>query len=115
MKTVRPGSLRHIVKVLQPISNPDSRGDDIITYDEAGATDEYVAIEPLYGRELQFASNIHGNVTHRVTMRSRNDITFRTKLRWEDDSGKLREFSLATAIDQDLRHILSKYYAVEIV
>lgn len=113
MKTVRAGDLRHIVKLLQPIDALDTRGDDVITYD--AGVDEYVSIEPLYGRELQFARNVHGNITHRISMRSRNDVTFRTKIEWEDDNGKIRSFNLATAIDTEIRHIISRYYAIEIV
>lgn len=111
---IRAGKLRHKVTLLQAVDSITDKGDDEITYDEAGAIQLWANIEPLTGRELQFAMQVRADVTHKIELRYRGTINHRSKLRWVDGGGNTREFHLGPNVDPELRGIKSMFYAVEI-
>lgn len=111
---IRAGKLRHKVTLLQAVDSITDKGDDEITYDEDGAIELWANVEPLQGRELQFAMQVRADVTHKISMRYRGAINHRSILRWVDGDGNTRTFNLGPNVDPELRGIQSLFYAVEI-
>lgn len=107
------GELRHIAEVWQPVDSITIKGDDEITYSHTDGDDEYCSIEPLAGREILFARQIRGDLTHKIVMRYRDDITHRTQLRW-DNGTVVRQYNLGPMVDVESRNVMVSFYAIEI-
>jgi SPP1 family predicted phage head-tail adaptor len=111
---MKAGKLRHLVNVMQPVDSMTAKADDEITYTAGTPSQEWASIEPLQGRELQVANQIRGDLTHKITMRYRADVNFRTKLTWVDGANTTREFHLGPEVSIELRGVSASYYAVEL-
>ena len=111
---MQAGQLRHKIAIVQAVDSITPKGDDEITYDEAGVTYAYASIEPLSGREFLFAKQIRADITHKITMRYRISINHRTKIRWYDGI-TLHEFNVGPVINQDLRNTSLTFYAIKII
>lgn len=111
---MKAGKLRHQVYLMQPVDAITDKADDEITYNEDTKILLWASIEPLQGRELQFAMQVRGDVTHKIEMRYRQTIDHRSILRWVDGSGATRIFNLGPNVDKELRGISSTFYATEI-
>ncbi len=81
---IDPGKLSHHARIFRPVETPDDapddRGDEPIDYVEQCRV--WCSIEPLAGRELMLAQQMHGNVSHKIVMRYIAGITKRHQLRW---------------------------------
>lgn len=101
---------RHIVVIEQPEegATPDAKGDEQLTFETFKTV--YASIEPLTGRELQFAEQMHGNVTHKVTIRYTSGITKRMRLKWRN-----RYFNLAPILNTEEADVDMMFYATEVV
>lgn len=112
---MKAGALRHSVDVLQPTSVYTAKGDVINTYSKANDDEEMCLIEPLQGRELLFAKQLAANLSHKIVMRYREDITNVTILRWfyDDDLTKFRLFLMGPPVESELRGFMASFYAVE--
>ena len=72
---VATGKLRHFVAFQVPITEIDSEGNSTETWTDAFDGQEIsAAIEPLSGRELLAAQQVHSRVTTRITVRYRPGI-----------------------------------------
>lgn len=111
---VKAGQLRHICEVWQPADSFTVKGDDEISYNHIPGDDEYCSIEPIQGREILFARQVRADVTHKIVMRYRPDISHRTVLLWNDGFVN-RLFNLGPAVNTDLRNVLMNFYGVEII
>lgn len=111
---MKAGKLRHLLYVWQPVDTATDKADTVITYVAGTPASEWASIEPLQGRELQVAMQMSGDLTHKITMRYRDDINFRTKLSWVDGAGTTREFHIGPEVSKELRAIEASYYAVEL-
>ena len=113
--SVAAGDYRHLVTIQEPtdtLDGPD-RGDTIIDYRDV--SDEFCSIQPLLGREFVFAKQVRGDLTHKVEMRFRPDISHRTRLKWLDDGGKIRYYNAGPIINHDMRNVVVWFYATEIL
>ncbi len=111
---MKAGKLRHLLYVWQPVDTATDKADTVITYTAGNPSSEWASIEPLQGRELQVAMQMRGDLTHKITMRYRADINFRTKLSWVDGANVTREFHIGPEVSKELRAIEASYYAVEL-
>jgi SPP1 family predicted phage head-tail adaptor len=66
------GELRHRIFFQQPVTGDDGYGGKPVTWVNCG--EAWARIEPLTGREFFYAHQIQAEVTHRVTIRFRQDI-----------------------------------------
>lgn len=72
---VQAGKLRHLVTFQVPLIEVDSNGESTESWDNAFSGQEISAqIEPLSGRELFTAQQVHSRVTTRITVRYRPGI-----------------------------------------
>jgi SPP1 family predicted phage head-tail adaptor len=105
---MRAGKLRHYVQLLVPPdpSATDSQGDPASTF--SGGPSFWCSIEPLTPREFLLASQIRADVTHKVTLRYRDDITARHRLKWGT-----RVFEVGPPLSTEERHFDLVLTAVE--
>lgn len=72
---IRAGKLRHYVTFQAPVVEVDSNGEATETWPDAFDGQQIsAAIEPLSGRELIAAQQVHSRVTTRITVRYRPGI-----------------------------------------
>ena len=71
------GKLRHYVTIQRVTVTPDSHGDGVKTW--ADLANAWASIEPLSGREFLQASQVMSDVTVRIKMRGRSDISLTPK------------------------------------
>lgn len=118
---VRLGDLDKRVTILNPTTVESSRGDATVSYAEPDVDPEiYASIDPLQGRELVVAKQVRADVTHSVTVRYRDDIGPRTRLRWWDgrldsnDDPIYRYFELGAGLNRRLANDSLRFYAIEV-
>lgn len=101
---------RHVCIIEQPVESvePDSRGDEQLTFETFKTV--YASIEPLAGRELQYAQQMHGAVSHKIMMRYTSGITKRMRIRWRS-----RLFNLAPTLNLEETDVELTMYATEAV
>lgn len=111
---MRAGKLRHLIQLCSPIDSATAKGDNEVTFDYVNYIEVYANIEPLVGRELQFAQQIRADLSHKITMRYHNIPDHRTQIRWWDGF-KYRIFWCGPAVDTELRNVELSIYAQEII
>jgi len=93
----RTGALRHRVVIEHRTVQPDGAGGQTVTWND-GAT-VWAAIEPLSGVELLRRDRVSGALTHRVSLRFRDDVVPEGRLRYG-----ARIFEILVVRDVDERH-----------
>jgi len=89
-----PGWLRHRVSVEQQAATPDGAGGEDVTW--STLADLWARIEPVAADEKPVAGHEAGVVTHRVTLRWRDDITGAMRLTYHE-----RTFRILAVYDPD--------------
>lgn len=99
---------RHKVVIELPVDpeEPDTRADEQPVFETFKTV--WASIEPLTGRELQFAQQMHGSVSHKITMRYTTGITKRMRLKWNN-----RYFNLAPTNNLEEANVELVMYATE--
>lgn len=102
------GKLHHRGTIWRPVDGDEAeaRGDPQPTWVQFATV--WCSIEPLQGREMQFAQQVHGQVTHKVTLRYLPGVTPRMQLRWGG-----RVFNFGPVLSPDERRFLLTTYAAE--
>ena len=113
MVTIDPGEFSHLVDVYTCVSNRTGKGDSELSFTPADPPDEYVSIEPVAGRELIAARQVRADISHKICMACRPDVTHRTKLVW-NDGVRERSFWIGPEVDSLLMGVKCQYYAIEI-
>lgn len=91
------GELRHRVFFQRAISTDDGYGGKVQTWINCG--EAWAKIAPLSGREYFDAHQIQAEVTHRITMRYRTDLTTDLRL-----SAGGRVFEIESILDLNEGH-----------
>lgn len=113
---VDPGKLQHYGSLYGPIEGDtdDVRGDENVTYGFLTSPTQapwkriWCSIEPVAGREMLVAQQMHGAVTHKITMRYVAGLTKRHVLRWNG-----RTFNLAPPLTTEEAFHTIQVYATE--
>ena len=71
------GKLRHFVQLQRVTVKADSRGDQVKDWETIA--DAWASIEPLSGREFLQASQVMSDVTARIKIRGRPDVSLTPK------------------------------------
>lgn len=111
------GQLRHRIKILNPtISDPTVKGDVNYTYPAVTDNDlleMWASIQPVEGRELVVARNLHSRISHKIRTRYNAKIDQLTKLAWYDGV-KWIYFEVASVLNKDMKNYEFWFYAIEI-
>jgi SPP1 family predicted phage head-tail adaptor len=70
---IQPGKLRHSVTIQKLTGTLDAAGQEVQAWETYGV--RWAAIEPLQGRELFSARQIHAEITTRITVRYLAGVT----------------------------------------
>lgn len=96
---MNPGRLRHRVTIeSSAVSTPDGLGGGTRTTSTVATV--WARVEPLRGDERQIAAALRGQVTHRVTIRYRADVTASMRLVWQGHTLAIREVKQPDAISR---------------
>ncbi len=136
---MKAGVMRHAVYVLLYTDSYTAQGDRTrvfepkpTPYDPIAAAagqaqlptyrpaDDWAAIEPLKGRELVVARGMRADLSHRITMRYRPDVSEQSQIYWvqQDAIGAQPlidyTFELGPEVNDELRAVEMSFYAYTI-
>ena len=97
MKKARIGDMRHRVTFQQSIKTPDGHKGHTVQWQDMIAV--WASVEPLTGREYFYSHQIKAEVTHRVKIRYRADITTEMRAKFGE-----RVLEIESIIDLKERH-----------
>jgi SPP1 family predicted phage head-tail adaptor len=95
---MKAGSLRHRVKIQQPVETVDSTGTTQVKWVDVAET--WASIEPLEGREFFAAKQINPEVQGRIRIRYRDEITPKDRVVYNG-----REFDILAILNREERNI----------
>lgn len=81
-KKLAIGEMRHRITFQQPIKTPDGHKGHTVSWQ--GLVTVWASVEPLSGREYFYSHQIKAEVTHRVKIRYRSDISMKMRIKHED-------------------------------
>jgi SPP1 family predicted phage head-tail adaptor len=91
------GDLRHRITFQKPIKTPDEYKGHTVNWQDVVTV--WASIEPLSGREYFYAHQIKNEVSHRVRIRYRSDITAEMRIKHGE-----RIIGIESIIDLQERH-----------
>ena len=95
------GAMRHRITFQQPVKMPDGYKGHTVSWQDVATV--WAQVEPLSGREYFYAHQIKNEVSHRVRMRYREDITVEMRVKLSED----RHLAIESVIDlQERRQFL---------
>ena len=89
-----PGRLRHRVVLAAPVATPDGAGGGTVTFDDVATV--WTLIEPVAAAERAIAGHLAAAVTHRLTLRWRDDVAGGMRATYRG-----RAFRILVAVDPD--------------
>lgn len=103
------GRLRHRVTILAPSWTTDEFGDPSVATLTERAT-VWANVSPLSGSELFEAKQLKSEVTHRVTIRYRNDVKSSDRIQFGT-----RTLDVSHVLDIDEKHAFTQLLCTEVV
>lgn len=97
MKKIEIGTMRHRITFQRPVKTPDGYKGHTVQWQDVVTV--WASVEPLSGREYFYSHQIKAEVTHRVKMRYREDITVKMRIKHRD-----RVLEIESVIDLKERH-----------
>jgi len=83
MKKTEIGDMRHRITFQEPVKTPDGYKGHTVQWQDVVTV--WASVEPLSGREYFYSHQIKAEVTHRVRMRYRTDITTKMRIKLSED------------------------------
>lgn len=81
-KKLAIGEMRHRIILQRPIEADDGHKGHTVTWQVAATL--WASVEPLSGREYFYSHQIKAEITHRVKIRYREDITTKMRIKHGD-------------------------------
>jgi SPP1 family predicted phage head-tail adaptor len=98
MKKISIGDLRHRITFQKPDKVPDGYKGHTVKWLDVVTV--WASVEPLSGREYFYAHQIKNEVSHRVRVRYREDVTAEMRIKISED----RALAIESIIDLEERH-----------
>lgn len=98
MKKTAIGDMRHRITVQEPVKSPDGYKGHTVQWRDL--IEVWASVEPLSGREYFYSHQIKAEVTHRVKIRYRTDITVKMRIKLSED----RALAIESILDLQERH-----------
>jgi len=83
MKKTEIGDMRHRITFQEPVKTPDGYKGHTVQWQDVVTV--WASVEPLSGREYFYSHQIKAEVTHRVRIRYRTDITIKMRAKLSED------------------------------
>lgn len=96
---MRAGLLRHRITIQQKSATRTASGAESVTWAEYDTL--WASVEPLAGRELELAKQIHDEVNHRIWIRYRSGVI--PEMRVLYGSRKFDILSVVNTAERDIR------------
>ena len=80
--TVKIGDLRHRIKFQKEKKTPDDYHGHTSTWDDVATV--WAKVEPISGREYFYSHQLKNVISHRITVRYRDDITVEMRIVFEE-------------------------------
>jgi len=106
-KKINAGDLRHRITFQQEEKIEDGYKGYAVTWKDKIST--WALIEPLTGREYFYAHQITNEVSHRIIIRYRQDVTASMRIKYKN-----RIFNIESMIDLEERHMFLEFLCREI-
>lgn len=100
------GRLRHRVTIQQKSATTDAFGGRVETWADIATV--WASVEPLQGRELASAKATYPEVTAKITMRYRDNVTEVNRIKFEN-----KYYNLTPGNDKDMKHTELVFLASE--
>lgn len=81
-KKLTIGEMRHRITLQQPIETPDGHKGHTVKWQDLATL--WASVEPLSGREYFYSHQIKAEITHRVKIRYRENITTKMRIKHRD-------------------------------
>lgn len=109
MRNVKAGALRHRLTILNNagIASQDAFGESNANFQPN--TTVWGSIEPLKGRELEWAQMVRADLTHKVTMRYVGYVSPMARMQYGT-----RVFNIYPGMNTEERNRVVIFYAVEV-
>jgi len=91
------GDMRHRITFQREVKTPDGHKGYTVAWRDM--VECWASVEPLTGREFFYSHQIKAEITHRVKIRYREDITTKMRIKHED-----RVLEIESIIDKKERH-----------
>lgn len=78
--SVEIGDLRHRITFQEPVKIPDGHAGHTVSWQDFVTV--WASVEPLSGREYFYAHQIKNEVSHRVKVRHREDLSEEMRIKW---------------------------------
>ena len=99
--------LIHDTLLFAPVDALSAKGDQTVSY--PSGVQMFASIEPLTGRELNYAQQMRADVTHKITMRYLTGVSHRYRITWNS-----RTFELGPPLTPEERNELMVFTAIEV-
>lgn len=93
------GDLRHRVTVQEAVKTPDGHKGFTVSWRDLFTA--WASVKPLSGREYFTAHQMAAEITHRVKIRYRQEITVKMRIKHED-----RVLNIESIIDLEEKHLV---------
>lgn len=103
---ITPGALRHSIKVQRQSYVSDGAGGGVNTWTDYATIKAF--IKPISGNERLFSQRLEANVTHRIFIRYRGDLTTKDRLNF---NGRLMQIRALVNLEEANKFI--EIYAEE--
>lgn len=97
-----PGQLRQRVTLAAPVATPDGAGGETVAFADMATV--WARIEPVAAAERAVADHLAATVTHRLTLRWRDDVTGGLRATWR---GRAFRILFTTDPDESLRFLVA--------
>ena len=105
-KTYNIGKLKRLASLESYTTVSDGMGGSFATWSKVA--DVWCDIAPLSGRELLEFGAVTSNITHRITMRYRSNVSAENRIVWHN-----RHFNIKSALNLDEEQKIIELLAVE--
>lgn len=100
---MRAGRLRHRVTIQERTGDANAYNEPADTWTDVVTLS--AGVEPISGREFFASQQVHGTVSHRITLRYYAGVTIKHRVKWTDPATSVaRIFDINAVIDRDERH-----------
>jgi len=77
--TMKIGDMRHRITFQKPVETPNGHKGHTVSWQDLVTV--WASVEPLSGREYFYSHQIKAEITHRVKIRYREDITVKMRIK----------------------------------
>jgi SPP1 family predicted phage head-tail adaptor len=108
------GKLRHRIQIVKPYGPAQSTFGDVSLQNFSPVRTCWAAIEALQGKDALAANQFADVVTHKITIRYRNDVFAQDMIWFQGPGTYVRQFQVQAVINPDERNKTLFLLAVEI-